>query len=560
MIWRRLRPSPQFCSSLRQVRLEVINVGDGACSAVSCDYHPDEVTLIDCGTHNRSDVLTGPEVAASQHLGGRLANLTTMVVTHFDADHWGGLRDLAEPYRRRQSVTTRKLALYYPGMPVGWATSAGRRDGELMAGLMALTRFVSPTKDDPVDLIALKNAWRGTADVRHRPLYRGDTFAAHGHDWVVHWPPRRVNADRGRLYEAWLTEIEELANAMADDEEHPDPTLRDQLHEAYAQWSGFCAEDDERRGLGHEQSDEVDGISDRHLPTVDPIDNGDQLGVSDGERVTYQPNAPGPSHELAHIGAKYRGKVRELTKAMKGIDNYLSLVVSVSDDFITFGDIEGSALGELLHLSATSRPRLEASYRIMLAPHHGSHDGHAHRLPKTDVCVSQNGSWLQPFNAKHTGRHACNGKGTWEHGTLVFNDLWCCSCPSWRRRACEALRRLVAPLCGSSRALHNAIAALSDEALLHLLSCAALRDVWATLWTPCDQEATNLYEAVLAASHDEFDSLTPSQIISLVKWFSSDRAVTRLAAGARLIADGGTPEEADFMFCLGGQPADGQQH
>lgn len=133
---------------------------------------------------------------------------------------------------------------------------------------------------------------------------------------------------------------------------------------------------------------------------------------------------------LDHVPELHRAKVREIADGLGGIDNYLSLVVSVSDKFLCFGDIEGSALGDLLRASRAQAPHFADQYDLILAPHHGSHDAHAKQLSDALVCISQNGSWLERYNEKHVKRHMCDSRSTWRNGSMVI-DLWWDWPPRW---------------------------------------------------------------------------------------------------------------------------------
>ncbi|MFB9315248.1 MBL fold metallo-hydrolase [Nocardioides plantarum] len=373
------------------MRIDVINVGDGACTAVE-SYVPDrgELTIIDCGTHPHSKVVTTPGVAAAAHLGGRLTDLDTIVVTHFDTDHWHGLLELADFYGARE--TARKaITLRYPGMPdLGERVSAR----QARAGLMAL---ISTRDDDPLNLVRLKTAWEQVGSVSAVPLYRGDVFDANGRQWRVHWPPRQVDVTRGKKYAAAIREVLDLADDMAADGY---TKLRDQFEEAYGAWEEFEDQPDAIEAVPHD----ADPRSEEE--PVDPEDEAD-LDQDDDEDV-----------DLDHVPEKHRAEFRRLVAKLDGLDNYFSLVLSVDDQFIVFGDIEGTALRAVV---TETRPEfaLAGHYGVMLAPHHGSHVAHASRLPAADLCICQSGSKHQGKNRLHELRHssACH-PSTWECGTI----------------------------------------------------------------------------------------------------------------------------------------------
>ena len=91
--------------------IDVLDVGDGACSVVRCHYPDCEaLTIVDCGewrTNGR---------AAAEKLFHHVTyeRIERLVVTHFDADHWWGLDEFA----RRPGVHFSNLELIYPAVPV----------------------------------------------------------------------------------------------------------------------------------------------------------------------------------------------------------------------------------------------------------------------------------------------------------------------------------------------------------------------------------------------------------------------------------------------------------
>lgn len=77
------------------VGMEVLNVGDGACSRV---HAGPSLAVLDCGSWGSTSGRAPANVLASA-LGARLADLDTLIVSHFDADHWKGLHHLAKIVR-----------------------------------------------------------------------------------------------------------------------------------------------------------------------------------------------------------------------------------------------------------------------------------------------------------------------------------------------------------------------------------------------------------------------------------------------------------------------------
>lgn len=365
------------------MQIEVINVGDGASSAFSCDSHK-SLTLIDCGA-----LLAGARGCAettAKQLGARLRLLDTIVVTHFDMDHWGGLLDLARLFGALPGHA-REVTLHYPGMPVEWTS-------QLTAGVLAL---ISTKENQPLNAITVVDKWNALPDVtmRAEPLYRGDEFWANGHRWMVHWPPRNIQGTLRGTIERWLDALLDLADELHD---AGSPLLRRNLREAYELTSRVPQRQDER-------SDEI------------PVDvsgpDDDELGVSAEE---------GYAQEIRSIPDAFRERFRNLARRMSQLDNYLSLVVEdVEGGFIGFGDVEGRALDALLAL--TTHPRLASRYSVMLAPHHGTHRAPP-GLPSASVCIAQNGKLHSPRHHLHKRTHIDSlCLSTWEDRNAVVVRL-----------------------------------------------------------------------------------------------------------------------------------------
>ena len=117
MIWqillqRSVYGQPTLLASDNMLKVfSILDVGDGACSVMRHDEH---ATIIDCGSND-----LGPDVACNRLLaaiGGRPEIITTIVVTHFDTDHYAGFLRLAE---RMSTVGSRfkNLRLIAPRPP-----------------------------------------------------------------------------------------------------------------------------------------------------------------------------------------------------------------------------------------------------------------------------------------------------------------------------------------------------------------------------------------------------------------------------------------------------------
>ena len=111
------------------MRIETINVGDGACAVTSDTDKTTDLTLIDCGRWRRGDRAAADR--ARDYLGERLGDVTTLVVTHFDRDHWGGLLELAATHATLRPKNAPAVEIRIPGMPDSFAKN-------LRAGMLAL--------------------------------------------------------------------------------------------------------------------------------------------------------------------------------------------------------------------------------------------------------------------------------------------------------------------------------------------------------------------------------------------------------------------------------------
>lgn len=200
-------------------RLTVLNVGDGA-SAVAT-LPGGEGMVLDCGSW-RSDGSLPAQVLASA-LGRGLSQVSTLVVSHFDADHWKGLQALPSVVPR--SHLPRQVAIRYPGL-----SSTGRAT---IAAAIALRTIGEGVSLRAQDLIA---AWTPVAAVDAQPLFAGDHLMFGTDRFDVVWPPRILPQAWSRAASRTLKELQDLADQM--------PAPRDALDEAYeGAWSGAVADD-----------------------------------------------------------------------------------------------------------------------------------------------------------------------------------------------------------------------------------------------------------------------------------------------------------------------------
>src|SRR5688500_7147831 len=131
-------------------RVTVVDVGDGACTVLRCSCLGQEcnceVAVLDCGAYKAS---SRPAMEALRAVLGRdgVKRLQTIVVSHFDADHWAGLQLLgAEVPSARLAPRVR---IVYPRLP------------DLAPDTFAAERALFATvKGTGVRSLDLVNTWR----------------------------------------------------------------------------------------------------------------------------------------------------------------------------------------------------------------------------------------------------------------------------------------------------------------------------------------------------------------------------------------------------------------
>jgi hypothetical protein len=404
--------------------VKVLNVGDGACAIVQA-AEDEAVTIIDCGT--TSGDAAG---AVKDALGLSIANLSTMVVTHFDADHWNGFRNLAPAYAAAiaSDPAPKAPTLIYGGMPSGLP--------HLGPAVLSLISISSGTAVRALDL---RTAWRDEGvEINSQILFRNQTFEGSGKTWRVLWPPRRLSSSIYKWIRAAVQEVQVLADDMAA---AGHPGLQENLKEAYGLWSRteptpIDAEDEDDEGVaefiaeGFNESEGNDGYDVGEEPNDQPRDR--HVGPYGGLSDEHDP--------------QLRERFASISKTLARANNFLSLVVAQDDRFISFGDIQKGALAALLRLEQyrteinEERPH---HYCIALAPHHGSVSipvGVQRSYPTVCLCVSQSGERLYP----HWGKHSLAGKST---GLALSHEAGCCvstheqgsitATPHWEFYGCD---------------------------------------------------------------------------------------------------------------------------
>jgi hypothetical protein len=378
--------------------VQVLNVGDGACTIARSD-RDDRLTIIDCGTTTPA-ISGNPAATVRQALGLNLANLDTMVVTHFDADHWHGFRDLAPMYKEaieRAKNPPPPPKLIYAGMP--------RQVRKLVPAIHAFQALGSDSGVRPLDL---REAWSATGvRLKTEVLFRGHTFQASGYFWDVLWPPRHLPDSVSSWIQSALDDVQELAKDMAD---KGDSSLNENLQEAYEIWSGLEPKQDEDREYREDES-----------PSSEELWDFPALEIRQSDLKSRPPGGTpaGPYGRLPERHAKsFQTRFAKISKRLAAANNYLSLVVAQDRRFISFGDIKLNALTALLRLEAEKNDPRGNHYCISLAPHHGSHSIPARAIdlyPTACLCISQSGHKL----FRHASKHFYRTKARPRHEALA---------------------------------------------------------------------------------------------------------------------------------------------
>ena len=302
--------------------IDVVNVGDGACTVIR---HRDETMVMDCGSWHSKDG-RDPALLLRATLGATAPIPSTVVVTHFDLDHWMGLKAFADA----SAAGSQRVQLIYPRFPA--------RAKLLQSFLLAYqTMNLTAPERSALDLF---RAWESkSAQVVRRSVCAGDRFAAVGTDWDVFWPPPELGPKVSKVFDEVAHESEELSQ-----EYEP---LRRALDWAYG--SQFLADDPE----------ETNDVNDEWAPDIqeddEVVDEVDLLGSYGDDDFADAP------HGL-------RERLQNNRRDVQRLNNELSLVVGEDDRrLLNFGDVQGWGLNELLRGGD-----LERCYETILAPHHGT--------------------------------------------------------------------------------------------------------------------------------------------------------------------------------------------
>ncbi|WP_179266073.1 MBL fold metallo-hydrolase [Asanoa hainanensis] len=347
--------------------VSVLDVGDGACTVVRslCDGN-ESVMVIDCG----SDSISADEVCSRllEALEGRPELIDTIVVTHFDTDHYLGFVRLAERMRAR-GQRFRSMRLISPRIP--------EIAQEYVWRYLALASTVTGIRN--LDLaLSLREVTDGP--FRYAPAARGldGAFVAGQHGYEVLWPLPVLPAGLVRQVQSAVTRFDQLADALAGS---GNTSLRDNLETARA---GGWLQTELQSNLMH--------LAGRSELDIGEFDEDDDAYEDLALRDISQLNLPEDHSE------EFRG----VWDAMRRANNNMSLVFENAEPgrLIVFGDAGAPVLSWLAKTGLSP-----AHVSLMLAPHHGTHRLPAGLQVTADLCVGQNGRKRGHLWPRHLATH-----------------------------------------------------------------------------------------------------------------------------------------------------------
>ncbi|MEW1583950.1 MBL fold metallo-hydrolase [Micromonospora vinacea] len=357
-------------------RITVVDVGDGACSVVRCACTDSgcacPTTVVDCGTWRSSPLLAVERLVRVLGVHG-LQRLDSLVVTHFDADHWHGLRLLADNLHFAERST---LKLYYPRLP-----DRAPQIADATLALLVTSRFAG------VRSLELATALEEVATVDRHPLARGSEFEACDRVWEVMWPPEQLSRALGERLERAVRLTEDLAEQL-DRAGHP--TLRRNLEEAYER--PFPGGDNQPT---REVASEL-ALQGRRAARGQAATEGRQ--PDRGMRASASGVHGLEAASAAVIPERFRGAFIDASKRLAAANNDLSLVFhDKGGSLAVFGDASRQVLRSALR-------GMRMKYRAVLAPHHGTYPLPA-GFPSAEVCIAQAGDRHVERWPKHVAGH-----------------------------------------------------------------------------------------------------------------------------------------------------------
>lgn len=404
-------------------RTTAVAVGDGACTILRCERMPlrcgHGVAVLDCGVWQGSAKTAAETLIAA--LGSDIERLDALIVSHFDADHWEGLKYLA--HALPDPGSKRPMTLYYAGLPFG----AEELPDVGVAQLLTL-------QGSGVRAVELQQALRvARPELRVKELFRHAEVQVANRKFGIFWPPECLDLATGASITASIEETWSVAEALVE-EGHPE--LFNNLRAAYG--SSFAGEELLQRRDVSRRPSMPDGVSDATSQERPHLGQQHQQGQgSERWEETNQPGGDGRSAEdqneapeddmfglhgiAAHlpmqdVSADLKKRFRKLCAATGRANNDLSLIMGERNShFAAFGDAHPDILRAALRAMNTE-------YEVVLAPHHGTYDL-PDAFPSAGVCISQAGSRHYARWDKHVHSHGQERScvSTYRIGTL---SIW----------------------------------------------------------------------------------------------------------------------------------------
>ncbi len=370
-------------------RVTVVDVGDGACSVLRCGcLGPPcrcEVAVLDCGAYKASHQPAMKALRTVLRPDG-LRRLGTLIVSHFDADHWAGLQLLGAKAKPSELAPAVRIA--YPRLP--------DRAPDTFAAELALFETVKGTGVRPLDLV---NTWRERTKITPLPLYREMVFEAVGRQWRVLWPPRELPPHQLAALIGAVQDVEQLAKTLAA---AGDSTLKDNLEAAR---ESPLPRDPPEEGGGAWPESEA-------LPSLPGPDND----IEEEQSYDHDSEPPGRFPDLGKIPGEHRAEFARVSRRLARANNNLSLIFyDLKQHLIAYGDANEPVLRRALVGSPSH-------FRVALAPHHGTVPVPSVVFPAADACVSQAGKCHRQRWCRHVESHGQERScvNTADVGTISF--------------------------------------------------------------------------------------------------------------------------------------------
>ena len=305
--------------------------------------------------------------------------LHSLIVTHYDADHWRGLEALAKKHVPPNIFTGRSLKIYSPAVPFGI-------DPDLPGQIMQL---ISMTSSSGVEALDLEKAWN-TAGVSTEliPVADGDIVMVAGREHLVVWPPRELDEPITSRAADIVQRISDMAVRR--------PELGEALKRAYRPKQLHPVRRDEDDSLQRTSFDrETLGAV-----LLDLDDDLDDYLDDDEDDLPADEDEGHPVDQAQPALANLTAEEVKLVKEARALQNTLSLVLHDEDarTLLVYGDATESVLRAI-------NGRLGCCYEVILAPHHGTHP-----LPGRDPvgqCIAQGGpkSYKDNWRNNHVPTH-----------------------------------------------------------------------------------------------------------------------------------------------------------